>query len=61
MEKICGFFGNGFARNIVIVCVDNSSSPHNDNQKKKKKKIVLCEQPTEGINDALELKALMVF
>lgn len=60
MEKICGFFGNGFARNIVIVCVDNSSSPHNDNQKKNKK-FVLCEEPTEGINDAFELKALMVF
>ena len=27
-------FGNDFARNIIIFCVDNSSSSHSDNDKK---------------------------
>ena len=34
MEKVCGVFGNGFARSVVILCVNNTLSSHTDNKKK---------------------------
>ena len=33
MEKVCGVFGNGFARSVVILGVNNTLSSHTDNKK----------------------------
>ena len=44
-------FCNGFARNIVILVVDNTSSSHVDNLKNNF--LVLGEGLTEGINDGV--------
>ena len=41
-------FGTDFARNIVILCVDNSSSSHANNRKSNL--LVLAEGQTYGIN-----------
>ena len=43
-------FGNGFARNVIIVGVDNSSSYHTDNGKNNF--LVFGEGPTQSINDS---------
>ena len=43
-------FDKDFARNAVIFGVDNSSSSHPDNWKNNF--LVLCEGPTDGINDS---------
>ena len=43
-------FGNDFARNVVIISVDNNSSYHTNNQKNNF--LVLAEGPTDGINDS---------
>ena len=43
-------FGNEFARNVVIFCVDNSSSSHTDNCKNDF--LVLGEGDTFGINES---------
>ena len=45
-------FDNDFARNVVIVGVDNSSSSHSDNRKNNF--LVLGKGPTYGIKEALD-------
>ena len=50
MEKVCGVFGNGFARSVVILGVNNTLSSHTDN---KKNFLVLSEGLSEGINDTV--------
>ena len=50
MENDFWSFDSDFARNVVIVCVDNSSSSHTNNLKDNFS--VLGEGPTQGINDS---------
>ena len=45
------WFGNDFARNVVIFDVDNTSSSHTNNQKDNV--LVLGEGPTKAINDSI--------
>ena len=45
---------NDYARNAVVFDVDNSSSSHTDNRKNNF--FVLCERPTQGINDSTGLE-----
>ena len=45
------WFGNDFARNVVIFDVDNTSSSHTNNQKDNV--LVLGEGPTKAINDRI--------
>ena len=45
------WFGNDFARNVVIFDVDNTSSSHTNNQKNNV--LVLGEGPTKAINDSI--------
>ena len=44
-------YDNDFARNVIILLVDNSSSSHTDNQKYNF--LLLGEGPTEGINNSV--------
>ena len=46
--KVSWSFGNDFARNVIIIGVDNSSSSHSDNQKNDF--LILGEAGTFGIN-----------
>ena len=45
------WFGNDFARNVVIFDVDNTLSSHTNNQKNNV--LVLGEGPTKAINDSI--------